>query len=60
MVLKKLANIRKSKGMTQIELANAVMLSERTIIYLEGGKSTTSNNAKRIALMLCIKVEELL
>jgi DNA-binding XRE family transcriptional regulator len=60
MVLNKLAEVRKAQGMTQVELADAVLLSERTIINLEGGGSTTENNAKRLAIILRVKTEELI
>lgn len=60
MVLTKLSEVRLKKGMTQLQLAESVLLSERTIINLEGGGSTTENNAKRLALILKVKVSELI
>lgn len=60
MILNKLADVRKKSGLTQKELAESVLLSERTIIGLEGGGSTTDNNAKRLALILKCKMKDLL
>ena len=60
MILNSLKKVRESKSMTQKELADSVLLSERTIISLEGGASTTENNAKRLAITLCVKIKDLL
>lgn len=59
MVLTKLKKIREGKGWTQVELAEKVLLSERTVISLEGGASTTVNNAKRFAITLGVKLKDL-
>lgn len=59
MKLLNLAKVRKEKDLTQVQLADAVLLSERTIIALEGGASTTENNAKRLAITLGVPVGRL-
>lgn len=60
MVLAKLATIRKGKNLTQKQLADMLLFSERTIIAWEGGKPSTENNAKRIADGLGVKLSDLL
>ena len=59
MVLVNLESIRKSRNMTQKQLADALLYHERTIIRWESGEPTTENNAKRVAATLRVKVKEL-
>jgi len=60
MVLVNLSKIRESQGLTQKKLAEKLMFSERSVINWEGGKPTTSNNLKRIAIVLRVKPQELI
>ena len=60
MVLNNLKSIRENKGLTQVHLSEMMLLSERTIIALEAGRSTTKNNAVRFAITLGVKLKELL
>ena len=59
MVLGKLKSARKANGLTQQNLAVMVCMHTSTIQHLEAGNSTTESNAKRIAVMLNCKVEDL-
>lgn len=59
MVLANLKSIREQRGMTQKQLADALLYHERTIIRWEGGEPTTANNAKRVAVTLRVKVKDL-
>lgn len=58
-ILAKLATVRKGKNMTQKQLADVLLFSERTVIAWEGGRPATENNARRIAAVLGVKVAEL-
>lgn len=59
MVLTKLAKIRKRRNLTQKELAEMLLFSERTVIAWEGGNPATENNARRIAVTLGVKLKDL-
>lgn len=59
MILINLRKVRKAKGLTQVKLADAVFLTPRTIINLEGGGSTTLNTAKRLAITLGVETSDL-
>ena len=60
MVLLKLAEIRKAKGLTQEQLAAASGITGRCISRAESGKGVYLLTAKAIAKTLKIKLEELI
>lgn len=59
MQLPNLKQARTAKGLSRLELAVKLTLAERTIINIESGKSTTENNARRIAKVLCVPLQQL-
>lgn len=59
MLLPNLKKVRESKGLTQVKLAEMMCLSERTIISWENGGESTANNAKRLAMTMGVKLQEL-
>lgn len=60
----KLAELRKSRGLSQRKLAAAARIPNSTIIAIERGaikiKNITLENAKRLSDALCVTMEELL
>ena len=58
---KKVRSLRESKGMTQIELADKVGVSNKLVSYLEQGfKQPSAVVLGRIAKLLEVKMEDLM
>jgi len=59
MILTQLQAIRTNRELTRADIASMAGCTERTIAYLESGRGTTLNQAKRIAKALKVSIQQL-